>query len=303
MIWVCRPFDRIKDKNENREETMRKLLRLVLGLAVASVLMAAVLSCAGCGPTKPFVRIGEVLSPDVAVVVKFEGSVTPEWLHKIESVVMKSETKLLVLWLDSPGGTVQNTKLLAHGLEVLKAKYNKPIWVYSEYMLASGAYWVACGADSIFASPVSLVGSIGVYIVRIDATSQDSMIGLRYYFFTSGARKMEGSPHTPLTIEEWMSLSNAVRPTYVQFVNQILVHRFDRLRTRALLTLGASDTGSVVQYTLSVANGAAYTSDVGYQMGLIDGVYYFDELCDRIREMGYLVRKANGDEVGTLYHD
>lgn len=283
----------------HRSSVMRRLIKVVLAVTLVAVLFG---SCASCGTSRPLVVRGYVSQPTRdAVVVRFDGEVTPYWLASVETAAKNPNTRLVILWIDSPGGYVSDTKLLAHGLAVIKAKYNKQIWVYSEYVLASGAYWAACEADSIFVSPVAVVGSIGVYSVRVDVSAQDSMAGIKYWYFASHENKVKGSIHLPITEQERIAYMLSIRPIYVQFVSQVLNGRFEQLRKRSFFSGAGGDTASVVQYTVNLADGSVYGGVSSYNLGLSDGVFYFDEFCDYLRKLGFTVKKSNGHTIGTFW--
>ena len=58
-------------------------------------------------------------------------------------------------------------------------KFNIPIVASIGSSGTSGAYYIACGADKIFAEPFSIVGSIGIYGGKIDASGLLQKIGLK----------------------------------------------------------------------------------------------------------------------------
>ena len=67
----------------------------------------------------------------------------------------------LVLRIDSPGGDPLASEAILRAVQTVKAAGKKVI-VSMGSMAASGGYWVASGADTIFAQPATLTGSIGV---------------------------------------------------------------------------------------------------------------------------------------------
>lgn len=81
----------------------------------------------------------------------------------------------LFLDFDSPGGTVTGTPELA----ALVASKPLPTVAYTEDIMASAAYYLASGADAIFASPSASVGSIGVVIPWIDRSARFEREGLK----------------------------------------------------------------------------------------------------------------------------
>ena len=70
--------------------------------------------------------------------------------------------KALVLRIDSPGGSAFASEIIRQELLVTQ-QAGKPVVVSMGSMAASGAYWIAAGADRIFAAPSTITGSIGIF--------------------------------------------------------------------------------------------------------------------------------------------
>jgi protease-4 len=97
------------------------------------------------------------------------------------------EIQAVVLVMDSPGGTVADTESLY--LELIRLREKKPVVVSIETMAASGAYYLAVGADYIFAKPSSEVGNVGVRTVLPSAPSvYEDEISTGPYKFYGGSR-------------------------------------------------------------------------------------------------------------------
>jgi protease-4 len=87
--------------------------------------------------------------------------ITEKELTKLLVRVEKDDdVKVVVLRIDSPGGSALASDLLWHQLMKVRAK--KPIVVSVGEMAASGGYYLSCAGNVIFAEPTSIVGSIGV---------------------------------------------------------------------------------------------------------------------------------------------
>ena len=69
--------------------------------------------------------------------------------------------KAVVLRVESPGGNALTSDLLWRAIENLKSK--KPVFVSMGNVAASGGYYIAAGADQIYADPLTITGSIGVF--------------------------------------------------------------------------------------------------------------------------------------------
>ena len=70
--------------------------------------------------------------------------------------------KAVVLRVDSSGGSVFASEVIAHEVEALRAA-GKPVVASMSSVAASGGYWISVVADKVFASPSTVTGSIGVF--------------------------------------------------------------------------------------------------------------------------------------------
>ncbi len=86
-------------------------------------------------------------------------------------------TKAVVLRIDSPGGSAQASEVIRHAMEFLRKK-GKPVVVSMGSVAASGGYWIAAGADEIWAQPTTLTGSIGVFGVVPDFSRALAHVGV-----------------------------------------------------------------------------------------------------------------------------
>lgn len=75
--------------------------------------------------------------------------------------------KAVVLRVNSPGGSAIASEIILHELNLLRAK--KPLIVSMGDVAASGGYYIAAQADSIFAMPNTITGSIGVFAMLFNS--------------------------------------------------------------------------------------------------------------------------------------
>jgi protease-4 len=70
--------------------------------------------------------------------------------------------RAVVLRIDSGGGSAMASEIIRREIEMTRAS-GKPVIVSMGSVAASGGYWMAVGADEIWASPTTLTGSIGIF--------------------------------------------------------------------------------------------------------------------------------------------
>ena len=71
------------------------------------------------------------------------------------------DVKALVLRVDSGGGSAFASEIIQRELQVFRES-GRPVVASMSSVAASGGYWISMGADEIWASPVTITGSIGV---------------------------------------------------------------------------------------------------------------------------------------------
>jgi len=80
----------------------------------------------------------------------------------IRQASKEDATRAIVLRIDSPGGSAFASDAIRCELEIAKLA-GKPVVVSMGSVAASGGYWIASGADEIWASPTTITGSIGIF--------------------------------------------------------------------------------------------------------------------------------------------
>lgn len=108
-------------------------------------------------------------------------------------------TGRVTLLIDSPGGVVSGCFDLARAMRAKADACGARVEAYVSGCAASAAYALACVADRITVSPEAIVGSVGVVDTVYDLTAANAMQGLAVAVVTSGARKADGNPDTPIS--------------------------------------------------------------------------------------------------------
>ena len=112
---------------------------------------------------------------------------------------LASSAATLVLDINSPGGEVAGAFELSRHIRDAAKAAGKRVVAFVDGMAASAAYAIACAGESIYATPSSIIGSIGTIKMICDTTAADRAAGVAVAVVTSGARKADGNPHVPLT--------------------------------------------------------------------------------------------------------
>lgn len=97
-------------------------------------------------------------------------------IKALTNAVENKNVKAIVFRINSPGGSALASDLIWRAVE--KAKEKKPVIVSMGNVAASGGYYIACGADRIFAEPTTITGSIGVFGMLPNAAKLAQKIGI-----------------------------------------------------------------------------------------------------------------------------
>jgi protease-4 len=97
----------------------------------------------------------------------------------------------------------------------------KPVVASLGSLAASGGYYVAVAADSIYANPGTLTGSIGVIMQMANVESLMKKIGVDYVVVKAGQFKDLGNISRPMTADERRVLQGLLDDIHDQFITAV----------------------------------------------------------------------------------
>ena len=160
--------------------------------------------------------------------------INPEKVRKKLENLKILQPKILIISINSPGGTVAASYKTYEIVKKFKEKNNIKLYFHTNETLASGAYWLALAGDEIYASYGSLVGSIGVkgpdWIYFDKPISMSSGIfgnaietenGIKVYSQNAGKSKDLFNPFRQPTKEELQNIQLLIDDIYDDFVNLV----------------------------------------------------------------------------------
>lgn len=211
--------------------------------------------------------IGPVTKKPNVFTWLFGGSASQIVAQSLQSALMDDGVKSIILYIDSPGGTVDGTQELAR--EIFNARGKKPIVAYTDGMLASAAYWIGAAADKIYISgDTTQVGSIGVVARHIDVSKYEESLGVKTSEVVAGRYKGVASQYRPLSDIGRQSIQDAVDYVYNVFLGDISLFRG--------LSLGTVKEGN--SDTILWADGRIFLGRQAIEAGLADGQISYDDL-------------------------
>jgi len=141
----------------------------------------------------------------------------------LAKVAANSNVAALILYIDSPGGTVVGGETVYHSLRGVAEK--KPVVAVMGTLATSGGYMAALAADYIFAREGSITGSIGVMLQTTDITGLLDKLGISAEAIKSGELKAVPSPFEPLSERGRKVTQEVVMDMYDMFVDLVAERR------------------------------------------------------------------------------
>jgi len=170
------------------------------------------------------------------------------WIKMAEE---EPDVRAILLEIDSYGGYPVAAEEVTDALRGA----TKPTVAQIRGAGLSAAYWAATGADTIFASELSDVGSIGVTQSYVDASKYNETSGYTFNLLNTGKYKDMLNPEKSLTVEERALLMRDLQITHEAFIRAVAENRkLDINKVRAL------------------ADGSSMLGEMALENGLIDKI-------------------------------
>jgi protease-4 len=140
--------------------------------------------------------------------------------REIRKARLDSNVKAIVLRINSGGGSALASDVMWR--EVLLSKKVKPVIASFGDVAASGGYYMACAADSIFVQPNTITGSIGVFgIIPNFQNLLNNKLGVTFDGVKTGKYSDIMSTNRPLTPGERLIIQTDVNHVYDNFISRV----------------------------------------------------------------------------------
>ncbi len=156
-------------------------------------------------------------SKNVPVLGRMAGGET--LVASIAAARANPQIQAIILRIDSPGGSALASELVAR--EVFATRKVKPILCSMNDLAASGGYFIAAGCDEIFAEPMTITGSIGIFTGKFDVSGLISKLGITTNTHKRGKHSDIESYFRPYTAAERHDLHDKLRYLYGRFVGAV----------------------------------------------------------------------------------
>ncbi len=130
------------------------------------------------------------------------------------------DVKAVVIRVNSGGGSAYASEQIWHQVEKLKAK--KPVVVSMGGMAASGGYYMSCGANYIYAEPMTLTGSIGIFGMIPDFSELlTQKLGVKFDEVKTNRNATFGTLARPMNAEERALMTAYIQRGYSLFCQRV----------------------------------------------------------------------------------
>lgn len=176
------------------------------------------------------------------------------------------KVKAIVLRVNSPGGSALTSDIIWREVEL--AKKVKPVIVSMGNVAASGGYYIAAGANKIFAEPTTITGSIGVFGTVPNLTELADNVGINAEQVGTNKNAVEYSLFEPMQENFKNQVQESIEETYETFLQRVSQGR-----------------GMTMAQVDSVAQGRVWSGTEALEIGLVDELGNLDDAISAAAEM------------------
>lgn len=223
--------------------------------------------------------------------------------EKMRRIECDHSISAVVLRINTPGGGVTATDILAHDVIRLKQCRDIPVVACLMTTGCGGGYYLATHADQIIAHPTSVVGGIGVILNSYNMEDTLGQYNIIPVPVKSGDKIDLGSPQRTMQVSERAILQAMADEFHGRFIEQVQRSRGDKLRgNQPLVPLGLSDQHhdlgaghnepSSSSEVDELFDGRVWTGLQAIEQGLVDRTGYLDDAIEIAGRMAGLPAEA-----------
>jgi protease IV len=188
----------------------------------------------------------------------------------IRKARLDDNIKAIVVRINSGGGSALVSENLWRELTLAKA--DKPVVLSFGDVSASGGYYLSCNADSIFADPMTITGSIGVFSMLFNTqTFFKDKLGITFDGVHTAKQPDAINMYQPLTDMQKKFIQNDVDSIYHDFTSRV-----------------AEGRNRDITYVDSIGQGRVWSGEKALQLGLIDRIGGVQDALDCAARMAKL---------------
>lgn len=146
------------------------------------------------------------------------------FVESIRKIRDNDNIKAVVMRVNSPGGSARASEVILRELQLLRKK--KPLVVSMGDVAASGGYYISCQADSVFALPTTITGSIGVFSMLFNIEPlMNSKLGVTFDEVKNAPYADFPTASRAMTADEKQRMQRGVDTIYALFKRRVATGR------------------------------------------------------------------------------
>jgi len=217
--------DYMKDRRSERRWRIffRWMWLVLLILLLASMAAARKVANTPAGPHTALIEIhGEIAADTEASAERIDSA--------LKAAFEEKTAQAIVLRINSPGGSPVQAGIVNDEIRRLKSLHHKKVYAVCEEVCASGAYYIAVGADEIYTDKASIVGSIGVLMDGFGFTGLMDKLGVERRLYTAGENKGINDPFSAENDKQKAYTLAMLEQIHQQFIRVVKEGRGKRLK-------------------------------------------------------------------------
>ena len=261
-------FSTFPKKEKKKKSKLLKYLALIVGFIFGFVILGA--ACDGILSEEPPNQVITDFGYDYIGTLYIEDTIDEYGsglynhqylLNAIDAMINDEENKGMILYVNTPGGSVYASDELYLKIKEYQETTGRPVYSSMQSQATSGGYYISASCDKIIANRNCWTGSIGVTMgTFIDVSELLNNLGVKTTTITAGNNKAMGSNVEPMTEEQKEIFQSLVDESYEQFISIISEGR--------KMPVGDVET---------LADGRIYTAKQALDNGLIDKIGTYEE--------------------------
>jgi len=203
----------------------------------------------------------------------------------LQAAFKDKNTQGVVVRINSPGGSPVQAQTIYDEMRRLRLKYpDIPLYAVVEDICASGGYFIAVGADRIYVTKSSLVGSIGVIMNGFGFTGLMDKLGVERRLITSGENKAFLDPFSPLEERHREFAKQLAAEIHQQFIAVVREGRGKRLKE-----------------TPDTFSGLIWSGQKSIELGLADGIGSLDYVAREVVKAEEIVDFTQKENIAEKF--
>lgn len=183
--------------------------------------------------------------------------------------------KGMVLRVNSPGGSAFGSDQIGEALDYFQSK-GKPLAVSMGAYAASGGYWISAGADKIFANPLTITGSIGIFGLIPNVKGLADKLGVNPQTVSTNPNAQFPSLTESMTDEMKGVMQQYVNRGYEDFVGRV-----------------AKGRKMTVPAVKRIAEGRVWDAVSAKRIGLVDSIGSLNDAIEWVASKAKILDKYN----------